>query len=168
MRQWVLPPGVEILWLEFTEGIWGGKAVEPDEEIRSLTHWFLQERHVTYPVAIWAGPLDTLFDGGVEPRENPFHAHVLMTNWTPDVVITDGHGIVRFHSAGNDTYAAFKRTIDLLIVERAKERRVPASVPTTVPAGATPEGMLPKTPVRSDTSAPPRLPTTSVSADLSS
>jgi hypothetical protein len=159
MRQWTLPSGVELLNLFYTEGVWGGRSVEPEEETKALTRWFLTEKHVQYPVAIWAGPLDTLFDGGVEPRRDPFGARIVMVNGTPTIVITDGHGVVRYRTIGLVPYADLKRWIDLLITERAREQHAPVPAPATVPAGVTSKNVLPKAPMH-DTSAHLRSPTT--------
>jgi hypothetical protein len=129
MRHWVLPPGVESMFLAFTEGTWAGKSTEPSEEADSLTNWFLKVKHVKYPVAIWAGPLDTLFDGGVEPRPAPVWKALF--GWgTPLFLITDGHGVVRFRYEGKGDYrGVYKSVVDLLVAERAREQRPPDSSP---------------------------------------
>jgi hypothetical protein len=127
MRHWVLPPGVELLYLEKTEGGWG-KPVEPDEEAAHLAHWLLDIKHVKYPVAIWAGPLDTLFDGGTEPRTAPFWKK-MMGHGTPLFVVTDGHGVVRFRVEGyTPTWEPYRRVVNILITERAKDRHDSAAL----------------------------------------
>jgi hypothetical protein len=136
MRHWVLPAGVEREYISFTEGVWGNKPVEPAEEAEHLINYFVKVKRVNYPVAIWAGPLDTLFDGGVTPRPAPWWK-AMLGNEGPLFVVTDGHGIVRFRFPGYSTYAPYKRIIDILVAERARQGAgpVPARLENGTGAG---------------------------------
>jgi len=116
--QRLLPPGVELLYYEFTVGNWGSNLVDPAEEVEHLRHYNVDRKKYTYPIAIWAGPKDSTPDGGVLPRTSPMLAAYAF-NAGPTILVVDGHGIVRNYTEGYDVYeGSLKPVIEQLIRER--------------------------------------------------
>jgi len=136
-----LPKGVELNYYEFTLGDWGGELVEPQEEAEHLRRYMLERKKYTYPITIWAGPKDSTPDGGRLPRKSPTTSAFAFTGG-PTLVITDGHGIVRYYNSGYQKYEpALRAIVDYLVSERDHPGAVlaaPLSVPVASPGSNSP------------------------------
>jgi len=131
--QALLPKGVQMMYYEWTEGAWGSDLVEPEEEVQHLKHYWLERRHYTFPIAIWAGPKDSTASGGLLPRESPIKAALHITAG-PTFFVVDGHGVVRHWQQGYGTYKThFARVIDLLVRERDQAGPPVATTPLPRP-----------------------------------
>jgi len=94
-----LPAGVEMLWYERSEGFWGSDLVEPNQEAEHLRHYYVDRKHYTYPIAVWAGPKEITEEGGGVPRRSPTMNQYGMLGG-PHIVIIDGHGMLRYRQWG--------------------------------------------------------------------
>jgi hypothetical protein len=149
--QALLPPGVQMMYYEWTEGAWGTALAEPAEEVQHLKHYWLERKRYTVPMAIWAGPKDSTPDGGFMPRESPMKT-ALHISAGPTFFVLDGHGVVRHWQQGYYTYQKdMARVIDLLVQERDHQRaqeqvdHAVAQPTTDVPLrGRTPFGETPR------------------------
>jgi hypothetical protein len=115
-----LPAGVQILYVDWTEGVWGGDQVSPEEEAAHIRHYVLERKKYTFPFAIWAGPRDSTSDGGSQPRVMPLWREFDL-NAGPSWLVVDGHGVVRgifYGDNGIDEFNAM-RVVRYLITERA-------------------------------------------------
>jgi len=131
-----VPFGVSLEYYEYTEGQWGGRFVEPEEEVAHLRHYFLERRKFTYPIAIWAGPKDSTPDGGRVSRKSPT-VRAYSVSAGPTFIVLDAHGIVRDFQEGYRGYDAFKKTIEQLLRERDHPGApVTPVVPSLAPAPA--------------------------------
>jgi len=139
MKEWEkfqhkLPPGAACLWYERSNGYWGADAVEPGVEAEYLRHDFLDRKHYTYPIAVWAGPKERNEEGGLVPHFSPTMGQYGFLGG-PHIVIVDGHGIVRWRGNWNEKQV-------LVVVNRLiKERQTGALVvsgasPTPTPSSA--------------------------------
>ena len=125
--QVLLPKGVQIEFYEWTLGHWGTEFATPEEEVEHLRQYWLERKHFTFPIALWAGPKDggDATGEGAVPRESPMHK-ALMIEAGPTFVVTDGHGIIRHWQEGYDGYANdFAKIIDQLVQERAQQLTAP-------------------------------------------
>jgi len=119
--QHLLPKGVELLYYEWTLGSWGSDLVEPEEEVGHLKHYWIERKHYTYPISIWAGPKDSTQNGGLLPRESPTKVALNITEG-PTFIVVDGHGIVRYRQAGYYSYQTdFEELIQKLMREQAND-----------------------------------------------
>jgi len=118
-----LPPGAQVLYVERTEGEWGGNAVTPAEETEHIRHHVQDVMHYTFPFAIWAGPKETTPEGWhvVQrfPMIDPYHLES-----GPSFLIVDGHGTVRAWYGPGDPFSETDglRIIKMLVAERDQER----------------------------------------------
>jgi len=120
--QHLLPRGVTLQYYEWTLGAWGSNFAEPEEEAEHLRHLWLERKHFTFPIMIWAGPKDSTAGGGLLPRESPTKV-ALNIDAGPTFIVIDGHGIVRHRQPGYGGYTHdFEKLITELVRERAHER----------------------------------------------
>lgn len=64
--------GVQVMWVTTTEGHAGPDLVGPAEEVAWLRTWYTSARHLTFPIAVWAGakvPQEQPLSGAV-PTDN--------------------------------------------------------------------------------------------------
>jgi len=104
MKQWErfqhrLPAGVQLLFYERSSGFWGGNLVEPQEEAEHLRHYYVERKHYTYPIVVWAGEKVTNDEGGRTPKFSPT-MQALGFFGGPHVIVVDGHGILRYRHDG--------------------------------------------------------------------
>jgi len=99
----LLPKGVEVIFNERSEGTFNGDFVEPEEEAQDLKKWYIDRRHFTFPIAIWAPVKDSTPGGGALPRESPLWK-ALQISVGPTVYIVDGRGVIRYMGFGFDSY----------------------------------------------------------------
>jgi len=136
MKEWEqfqhqLPPGVELLVCDRTEGFWGGNLIEPAEEVEHLRHYYLDRKHYTYPIAIWAGPKESNDEGGHTPKFSPtMRAYGFYGG--PHIVVVDGHGILRYRRDGPG-----ERELLGVVTQLARERRHAETTPTRMNSAAT-------------------------------
>jgi len=124
--QTLLPRGVQLMYVEWTQGFWGSDLVEPAEEVEHLRHYWLDKKKYTFPFAIWAGPKDSTADGGLLPRALPT-AKALRIDAGPTFIVVDGHGVIRHWQQGYYTYTHdFDRVIKKLVRERDQAAKTPA------------------------------------------
>jgi len=90
-----LPTGVEVLFNERSIGDFRGSYVEPEEEAEALRKWYLDRKHYTFPIAIWAPVKDSTPWGGLMPRESPLW-RALQIKVGPTLYLVDGRGIIRY------------------------------------------------------------------------
>jgi hypothetical protein len=115
--QTILPTGVEIAY--YVQGV---TANDPNGEAESFRHVWLDRQHYTFPLAVWAGPLDTTADGGLIQRASPVMV-AYGVEGTPTILVIDGHGIVRYGTMGEQHYRDnLEGVISELLRERAAER----------------------------------------------
>jgi hypothetical protein len=125
--QSILPTGVEI-----DHYVPGETAGDPNAEAERYRHVWLDRRHYTFPIAVWAGPLDTTGDGSLIQRSSPMIV-AYGTRGTPTILVIDGHGIVRYATFGEQLYRDnLKGVIDVLVRERAVEHDQPAALQPAV------------------------------------
>jgi len=119
--QQLLPKGVKLMYYEWTQGNWGSDFVEPEEEVGHLKHYWIERKHYTFPIAIWAGPKDSTQGGGLLPRESPTKATLKITEG-PTFIVVDGHGVIRYRQPGYWSYQTdFDELIQKLVRERAND-----------------------------------------------
>jgi hypothetical protein len=111
-------PAIEPVMLTWTAGHWGGRLVEPKEEIAHLTDYFVTSTRVTYPVGIWAGVKVPQEDGGLVPEESLNSKNYPLFG-KPMVWIIDGHGVIRkvFSGYSREIYNEIARTVEFLLNE---------------------------------------------------
>jgi hypothetical protein len=138
-EQHSLPPGVELLYYEWTTGSWGSELVEPSVEVEHLRHHWIDRKHYTVPIAIWAGPKDSTLQGGLLPRPSPTMT-ALQIDTYPTTLVIDGHGIVRYWLPGYFASASARDRVLLpLVRERAHEVAVHAATDRRVSIPGTPD-----------------------------
>jgi len=104
MKEWErfqhkLPAGAQLLFYERSSGFWGGDLVEPDEEATHLRHYYVERKHYTYPIVVWAGAKEANDEGGRTPKFSPtMQAYGFYGG--PHVVVVDGNGILRYRRDG--------------------------------------------------------------------
>jgi hypothetical protein len=123
-------PEIEPVLLISTYGAWANRLVEPDQEAKELTNFFLNTAKLTYPVAIWKSPKARNADDGMTPRDaGPNFVNYPMFS-KPIVWVLDGRGTIRqvFIGFNRDTEAKVAQTIQFLQAEQLQaERRTPTS-----------------------------------------
>jgi len=100
MKDWerfqhALPPGAAVLFYDRSEGFWGGDLIEPAEEAEHLRHFYVERKHYTFPIALWAGPKVANDEGGRVPLFSPTMGEYGFYGG-PHFVIVDGNGILRY------------------------------------------------------------------------
>ena len=124
----VLPSGVQVIFNERGEGSFNGDFVTPDEEADDLRKWYVERKHYTFPIAIWAPVKDSTSGGGLVPRESPLWRtlHVLVG---PTVYIVDGRGVIRYLGFGFDlpygkmiAEAPLRMALEAVVRERDAQR----------------------------------------------
>jgi len=98
-----LQPGVQIVYNEKSQGFWRDDVCTPEEEAEQLRRWWLDRRHYTLPITIWAPVKDSTPGGGWLPRPSPTWTalHIYMG---PTIYVVDGHGIIRYMQGGFQGY----------------------------------------------------------------
>jgi len=112
-------PSVKVWYVTQSLGFWGNSLCSPEFEAEHLAHFYVTQKHYTFPIALWAGPKDSTAAGGVLPRKDPSFEHYAIVG-TPTFVIVDGHGIVRHISSGYGvgiTEPMLLRSVRYLIAE---------------------------------------------------
>jgi len=122
---------VDVLLVLNTEGYAGPDIVEPRVEVEWLKRYLIGRRHLTIPMAIWAG--SKVPDGFVpeghyavrrpEPELNsePYH----LNSWGTSCALIDKHGVVRYF------LDAKQRTDEVKVRQRVRELIAePASSPS--------------------------------------
>jgi len=128
--QRLLPKGVKLMYYEWTLGNWGSDLVEPEEEVGHIKHYWIERKHYTFPITIWAGPKDSTPGGGLLPRESPTRAALHITAG-PTFLVIDGHGIIRFRQEGYNNYQIdFAALIERLLRETDGSQPAMASAQT--------------------------------------
>jgi len=102
MKEWErfqhqLPAGAEVLFYDRSEGFWGGDLIEPAAEAEHLRHFYVERKHYTFPIAVWAGPKVANDEGGHVPLFSPTMS-ALGFFGGPHFIIVDGNGILRYRS----------------------------------------------------------------------
>jgi len=98
-----LPKGVEVIFNERSEGTFNGDFVEPNEEADILRKWYVERKHYTFPIAIWAPVKDSTPAGGAMPRESPLW-NALHISVGPTLYVVDGRGVIRYIGFGFEPY----------------------------------------------------------------
>jgi len=127
----VLPPGVQVIFNERSEGSFYGDFCEPDEEADDLRKWYVERKHYTFPIAIWAPVKDSTPGGGLVPRESPLW-RALHVSVGPTVYIVDGHGMIRYLGFGFDLpygkmtpEEPLRIALEAIVRERDAQRHTP-------------------------------------------
>jgi hypothetical protein len=120
-----LPAGAECLFYERSGGAWGNDLVEPAEEAEHLRHYYIERKHYTYPIAVWAGAKEMNEDGGRVPHFSPTMRQYGFFGG-PYFVIIDGHGILRY-KAGGWSERRILRVVNQLVTERHHQTASPSS-----------------------------------------
>jgi len=134
MRDWEkfqhrLPAKVECIFYDRSEGSWGGEPAAPDAEAEHLRHYYVDVKHYTYPIAIWAGPKDTNEEGGQVPRFSPTMGKYGFWGG-PHLAIVDGHGLLRY--VGGWSERDILRVVNLLVRERDHATSTVSAAPATL------------------------------------
>lgn len=100
------PHGVETIFITSTSGSVGPDILEPADEVAWMRQYYKGARHLSTPIAIWAGgKVQTgfvpeghypVFSPVEEPNTNPYHARWLGLLGETCVII-DKRGIIRFY-----------------------------------------------------------------------
>jgi hypothetical protein len=136
-----LPVGVQCMFFERAVGTWGADLVAPDVEAEHMRHYYLERRHYTYPIAVWAGPKEKNEEGGMVPKFPPTMEQYGFWGG-PHIVVVDGHGILRYKGTWN--VHTLLRVARQLAQERAQPPRGSArtasalAIPPVAPAGREP------------------------------
>jgi hypothetical protein len=153
-----LPAGVRFEYYDSADDDFGGEPCTPAEMVAHLRQLYVAERHYTYPIAVWAAPKDSTWDGGHVTRNSPIAEAFAASS--PSYVVVDGHGIIRWYHSGwsddlwdrlrrdvlppllRERQAANGETAQIELERRRSERpRDPVtSVPMTRAAAALPHG----------------------------
>jgi len=133
MKEWQqfqhdLPTGTELLFVEQSEGYWGGELIEPEEEAERLRHYYVERKRYTFPIAVWAGPKVANTEGGRVPIGCPTIQQFGFQG-LPSFVVIDGNGILRYRSEWSP------RELLRVLIQLTRERR-----PGTVSASASSPG----------------------------
>jgi len=142
--QTLLPKGVQVLYYDYALGSWGGELVEPDVEAEHLRQFYLERKHYTFPIAVWAGLRDSTPAGGLLPRPSPTILALHICGG-PFFLVLDGRGIVRHWQQGYQGYRGGGETSIEAIVNQLRRERdgaqdqnpgltAPPSTPSSPPA----------------------------------
>jgi len=111
--QWVqqLPRGVQFEYYDVAEPNFGGDRLLPDTMVARMKHVYVETRHYPYPIAVWAGMIDSTWDGGHSVRDTPNRDAFLIGS--PSYVVIDGRGIIRWYTPGwsDDLWTRLTRDI---------------------------------------------------------
>jgi len=131
-----LPKGVDIAYYLYTQGYWDGDLIGPDEEVEHLKRYYIDRKHYTFPIAIWAAPKDSTPEGGMLPRKSPMlQAYAFSAG--PTLLIVDGHGVVRHYQEGLNSYDAdLKTVVEQLLRERNHAQTTTTSATPLVPSAS--------------------------------
>jgi len=128
--QKILPKGVQIEFYEWTLGSWGNDSATPEDEAAHLQNYWLNRKHFTFPIALWAGPIIGTPGEGAVPTPSPVST-ALAVSAGPTFFVTDGHGVVRHWQPGYNGgyFGEISQVVDELVQER--DRAIGATAPTT-------------------------------------
>jgi hypothetical protein len=132
-----LPLGVQCLFYDRGVGSWGPDLVEPDVEAEHYRHYYVDRKHYTYPIAIWAGPKEKNEEGGMTPKYSPTMGQYRILGG-PWLMVVDGHGILRYKHGGWDKQGVL-RIVRAIVQEQQRSVRgaaAPVSSASTVPSPA--------------------------------
>jgi hypothetical protein len=127
-----LPKGVEVLFNERSEGSFNGQLCTPEEEVDDLRKWYLERKHLTIPIAIWAPVKDSTPEGGVMPRESPLW-RALQISAGPTMYVVDGRGVIRYMGFGfnrfeaSTTHDPLRQALDAVVREREAQEALTAA-----------------------------------------
>jgi hypothetical protein len=123
-------PQIEPVLLTWTFGYWGNRLIEPAEEVRHLTDYFVTNTKITYPVGIWSGKKVPNEDGGNTPEESPNLKDYPIFG-KPMLWVIDGRGIIRrvFTGYDREIETQIVRTVEFLLAEAATTPRVSLNPP---------------------------------------
>jgi hypothetical protein len=142
-----LPPGVQCLFYDRGVGSWGPDLVEPDVEAEHYRHYYVERKHYTYPIAIWAGPKEKNEEGGITPKYSPTMGKYGIWGG-PWIMVVDGHGILRYKHGGWDKQGVLHIT-RALVREQQQQRSVQgAQAPSPTPPPPNAPAPSPTVPVR--------------------
>jgi len=85
----VMPPGVEVWLVTYSEGEWGGHLASPDVEAANVAHWIVDRKKIHIPIAMWAPVRDTL---NVYGR---YDMTAYQSMGAPEFAVIDGQGRLR-------------------------------------------------------------------------
>jgi len=109
---------IQVVYVTKTEGHIGPDVATPQDEVEWLRSFYRDVRHVTFPIAIWAGtlPPNTYGWRQLAPslNEDSFRTGQLLGGCC---VIVDGHGIVRWYQTV-ETRAQERQLINRLMTLR--------------------------------------------------
>jgi len=139
MAQWQrfqhdLPPGAELLFYERSSGSWGGDLIEPKEEAGHLRHYYVERKHYTYPIAVWAGPKVPNDEGGHVPLYSPT-MKTLGFFGGPHFIIVDGNGTLRYRS---DMWSEIEMLRVLTQLTQEQRHHTATTAATATPTAMTP------------------------------
>jgi hypothetical protein len=111
-------PQIEPMMITWTTGAWGNRLVEPADELRLLTNYFVTDTKITFPVGIWAGKKMPNEDGGMTPEASPNNQNYPPYG-KPMLWVVDGAGTIRRAFTGYDREIEMQitRTVEFLIRE---------------------------------------------------
>lgn len=115
--------GLEVLLVTETEGHIGPDIATPAQEVAWLATYYEDKRHLTMPIAVWAGAKVPGPYGTSEPAASPvapeYHA-----SWINDVCLVDAHGIVRGYQklVTREHEAQLARWLHMLLAESESAR----------------------------------------------
>lgn len=116
------PTGVDVTFVTHSQGYVGVDLVSPMDEAAWLASYFLTDRHVTLPIAIWA-PAKIAVNGGMLPPPWPendtYHANGL--SYGALCVLVDNQGTIRgyYELRSRKEEAALERDITRLLAHPA-------------------------------------------------
>jgi len=127
------PTGVQVVYVTETRGYGGTDLLTPAEEVQWLQSYYAVTRHVTFPIAVWAGakqpqeaplPVSTFPFQRYVPEHSPMFARYAFLPSAGLCVIVDGHGRIRGY-ASLQRRADVTRLMQRLTTLRAEDPSVP-------------------------------------------
>jgi len=116
------PQNVDYLYVTHGDDSWGGKECKTTAECAEhYREYYVEQRKLGLPIAIWFGAREADVDGGTQQKVSPTFAAVPM-NAVPMFMVTDGRGIVRHISIGYSQLLS--RTVKYLQAESAHNAAV--------------------------------------------
>lgn len=158
--QHAFPMGVQAVFVTQTIGFFNSHTARPEDEIAWLSTMYHDKRHLTVPIAIWAGKRRMLEEEGSEPIRSPaneaYHTQQLEGLARVMVVLVDGHGILQgFQSIVTraDEVKLMRRIAALLAAEHPSGH-TPARAVERAPASNVDERAMSAVPLATPSSAP--------------
>jgi hypothetical protein len=124
------PGQVEPIIVTSTNGVWGNRVVSLDYEAAEFKAWFLEDRKVRFPIALYKRATTATDYGDAMAEDNPNYSHYLFLG-KPTVYLLDGTGVIRrvFVGYSRETEQHIADAIRYLLPSSAASG--PAGLPTT-------------------------------------